>query len=257
MEDALAIEPHYARWYAEQGRVDGVEAHVDPGVTWVRLPVPGWGNGGVALGLEPRAAEREVRAIAARFEHGLGFWVGPAAPDRTEEVLRRLGFRCRKRFPAMVCADAPTGEEAGRAVVIRPVRSWDEFGPRRAHPHTGPVTTAIRRFEMARRSALCSSDAVVELGAYAGDELVGACLVFTDREAGMASVHDVAVLAAHRCRGIGRSLVAAAVRHARERGCRRACLISTAMGEGVYRWVGFVEVTRIAYWYRGRAGGRS
>lgn len=255
LPDALAIEPHYASWYSFHDGVPGVQVHVDSGLTWMRLPVPGWSNGGVGLRFPQDEAHAVLGHVADQFDRvGVGFWVGPAAPATTEPTLRALGFRCRKRFPAMVCrvgdAEAP-GSVPG--LEIAPILDYGGFGPRQPHPQVGPVTTAVRRFEIARRAELVGrGDPLVELGAILDGELVGACLVFAEAGSGMASLHDVAVVEASRCKGIGRALVTAARRHAATRGCQRICLISTAMGESVYRRVGFEEVARIAYWYRGR-----
>jgi GNAT superfamily N-acetyltransferase len=251
--DGLGIERHYAEWYAVHQCVPSIEVHVDPTLTWMRLPVTGWSNGGVGLAFPPENARRVLGEVAAQFKNtGVGFWVGPDAPATTEPALRDLGFRCRKRFPAMMCDVASTSTFAPGHIEIDPIADFDSFGPTRPHPYVGPVTTAIRRFEIARRKALVAANReVVELGATAERKLVGACIVFVGSN-GLASLHDVAVLESERGRGIGRALVGAAVDHARDRGCSRIALISTAMGESVYRRSGFEEVARIGYWYRGR-----
>lgn len=77
-------------------------------------------------------------------------------------------------------------------------------------------------------------------------------MMFGDADAAMmASLHDVAVIEAARCRGIGLALVTAAGRHASARKCDRICLISSAMGESVYRRAGF-EGRAHPYCYRGK-----
>jgi GNAT superfamily N-acetyltransferase len=253
--DPIAIEAHYARFYAFHAHVPEVEVHEDPGLTWMKLPVPRFLNGGVVGALYPEEAEARLRGVAARFdEHGAGFWVGPGAPDGTESALKRLGFRCRKRFPGLRCAvAAPWDERPEAPVTVGPIEDHARFGPHDPHPYAGPVNTAIRRFEIRRRAALVGArpPRVVELGATDPDgQLVGACLVFVDLEQEMGSLHDVVVLEPARRRGIGAALVSAAVEHVRASGCSWACLISTAMGESVYRRCGFEEVARIAYWYR-------
>lgn len=60
------------------------------------------------------------------------------------------------------------------------------------------------------------------------------------------NVHDLAVLPAHRGRGVGRALLAAAERCARERGCCKLTLEvqdSNARARGLYRSFGFDNLT--------------
>jgi ribosomal protein S18 acetylase RimI-like enzyme len=60
------------------------------------------------------------------------------------------------------------------------------------------------------------------------------------------NVHDLAVLPACRGRGIGRALLAAVERHARERGCCKLTLEvqdSNARALGLYRSFGFDDLT--------------
>jgi GNAT superfamily N-acetyltransferase len=54
-----------------------------------------------------------------------------------------------------------------------------------------------------------------------------------------------------RGRGIGTAMTALALRHARERGARRACLTATAAGRGVYARLGFEVAARATDCYRG------
>jgi GNAT superfamily N-acetyltransferase len=254
--DDTSVERHYAAWYAFHACVAGVEVHPEPALTWMRLPVPGWANGGVGLDCAPEDAADVLGSVDRAFDGGgLGFWIGPLAPDTTEAALRSLSYRCRKRFPAFVCHVGDVSQAVDvEGVELATIEDHAVFGPRQPHPAIGPVTTDIRRFQIRRRAALVGdpNGRVIEIGARHEGRWVGACLVFFDPEGDMASVHDLGVPESERNRGIGRALVTAAVHEAQRRGCSRVCLISTAMGERVYRRVGFVEVTRIAYWYRGQ-----
>ena len=60
------------------------------------------------------------------------------------------------------------------------------------------------------------------------------------------NIHDLAVLPAYRGQGIGRALLAAAERHAREHGCCKLTLEVLETNErarGLYRSVGFDDLT--------------
>ena len=71
---------------------------------------------------------------------------------------------------------------------------------------------------------------------------VGSAVCFL--ASGVAGIYDVGVPWAHRRQGIGTAITAAACLHARNLGYRAAVLISSPLGESVYRRVGFEEVSR-------------
>jgi GNAT superfamily N-acetyltransferase len=66
---------------------------------------------------------------------------------------------------------------------------------------------------------------------------------------GIAGIYSMGVAEAARRRGIGRALVIAACRRARELGCTHAVLNSTDRGESVYRAVGFESLGRGQTWW--------
>lgn len=82
------------------------------------------------------------------------------------------------------------------------------------------------------RAALCDRLAQVPLAAsyiaWLDGQAVGLINCFegfsTFKARPLLNVHDIAVLPAHRARGIGQALLAAAERHARERGCCKLTL---------------------------------
>ncbi|HMN58256.1 GNAT family N-acetyltransferase [Ottowia pentelensis] len=82
------------------------------------------------------------------------------------------------------------------------------------------------------RATLCQRLAQVPLAAsfiaWLGDEAVGLVNCFegfsTFKARPLLNVHDIVVRPAHRARGVGQALLAAAERHAQERGCCKLTL---------------------------------
>jgi predicted N-acetyltransferase YhbS len=118
------------------------------------------------------------------------------------------------------------------------------------HPYFGPITSAIREFELARLVHLSQQAPrrTFDLVAILDGKAVGACTIHVGKAA--AGLHDVGVVEPYRNRGIGRALVTEACRLARTKKSNVAVLISSGMGESVYRAVGFREVCKMAFWYQ-------
>ncbi len=86
----------------------------------------------------------------------------------------------------------------------------------------------------------------LNLGAYAGDELVGFCRWVTDR-ATFAWLCDVYVHPAHRGSGLGTWLVGVAVHHPDVRRIRRQ-LLATADAHALYARLGFSPLAAPERW---------
>ncbi|MGH7918361.1 MAG: GNAT family N-acetyltransferase [Candidatus Dormibacteraceae bacterium] len=73
-----------------------------------------------------------------------------------------------------------------------------------------------------------------------GNAIRGKVILHVQADGSVGGVYECGVAETARRRGIGAALTAAAVRRARELGCRLAVLNATPIGEPVYRRVGFV-----------------
>jgi GNAT superfamily N-acetyltransferase len=245
-------------WYAAQADVPGIEVHRDPDITWMLSNGTTWSNSGTSLRFSASKAGRRLDQILKRFaQHGrgIGLWVDDeATPADLADHLRRLGLRCRKRFPGMWCDLA----KLPRITVPKGVRiiqtPHHSMYLRHPHPYFGPITTAIRRHELNRLAHLAAQwpKRFFDFVALAADNRpVGACSMFVDDS--VAGFYDVGVLEEERNRGIGSAMLAHALRFACERPSKRvtqAVLLASGMGYRMYQGVGFHEVCKIAYWYR-------
>jgi len=242
-------------WYAAQADVPGIELHRDPDITWMLSNGATWSNSGTSLRFKARTAGSRLDKILKRYsEHGrgAGFWVDDdATPADLTDRLKESGLRCRKRFPGMCCDLSKLPKIAtpkGIRIIPTPHHS---IYLRHPHPYFGPITTALRRHELNRLAHLAAQwpKRFFDFAALDADNRpVGACSMFIDDA--VAGFYDVGVLEGERRQGIGSAMIAYALRFARVQAARQAVLLASGMGCGMYRRVGFLEVCKIAYWYR-------
>ena len=251
---ASLIEDVDAAWFALQAGFAGVEVHVDSDVTWMLTVGGAWSNAAVRVRFEERTVERRLDTLLTRYAvHGRGaaFWVSAlATPADFERRLRARGLHCRKRFPVMLADLTALPDVPEPRVPLAFCRLDDPaLFTKHPHPYFGPITTAMRRFALRRQQEIQERrpDQVFVLIASAGDQPLGICTLF--KHGDTFGVFDVGVLESARSQGIGTSLMAHASRVARDLGGRTAVLISSGMGESIYRAAGFGEVARIAFWY--------
>ena len=82
-------------------------------------------------------------------------------------------------------------------------------------------------------------------GGWLDDELVASSGLFTG--SGVAGLYAVATDEAHRGRGFGRALTAAAMAAGRDAGLDTAVLLASELGEPVYRRLGFRAVGEVRF----------
>jgi GNAT superfamily N-acetyltransferase len=254
-EAVRTLDETCAEWYRLQGRVPGVELHDDRDLVWVIHPGSSYGNGGTRPRFAAATVEERLDDILRRYRsagRGFGLWVSSLAqPDDLERHLRARSLRCRKYFPGMLATLSrhPT-VPVPAGVTFDVVEDHGIFSSDVEHPYHGPITTALRRFELGRLAALSRlrPRRVWDLVARLEGLPVGVCTIFRGSRA--AGCFDVGVVERARRRGIGAALMARALRFAREQGADAAVLIASGMGHGMYQRVGFRDVCRVGYWYR-------
>lgn len=94
-------------------------------------------------------------------------------------------------------------------------------------------------------------------------QAIGLCIGFegfsTFHARPLLNIHDIAVHPAHRNRGVGRALLAAAEREARGRGCCKITLevrTDNALAQHLYRSAGFGEATPVMHFWHKMLPGR-
>jgi GNAT superfamily N-acetyltransferase len=253
MREAALVEEHHARWILEHAGLPGREVHADGDAVWETSDGAAWANGGTRFRFRDDEVAERLTQITARFrelKRPAGFWVSElSTPADLAARLSRLGFRCRKHFPAMWC-DLRRLPRA-RAVAGLGLERVTDHGrfQREAHPYIGRISTPLRRshLDAQRRLTEQAPERVVSLLATMQGSAVGAAVLFLDGDC--AGLWDVGVLESHRKRGIGTALTAHACALARDAGYHDCVLIASGMGYTVYRAVGFAEVCRMSYWY--------
>ena len=130
-------------------------------------------------------------------------------------------------------SDDPTWCEAFATGYVIPRRVADDFGPRTA-------------------ADLVKSGAVKYYGIFNADTMVGTSMLYLDGS--IAGVYCVSTLPEHRGKGLAAHATAQALRQVRALGYKTGILQSSAMGESVYRKLGFKQFGIMPLYVRVPAG---
>lgn len=141
------------------------------------------------------------------------------------------------RLPLMLLDPIPSAARRPDGLEVETVDSGN------LHEYAGVLSEGFGMpLEMAQAlaEAMPAVDGLVGLlGRIDGRAVATSAVFVTDALAG---VYNVAVPEAHRRRGLGEALTAAAAEHGVARGARRATLQASEAGEPVYRRMGYVTV---------------
>jgi GNAT superfamily N-acetyltransferase len=156
-----------------------------------------------------------------------------------DAAARELGFSTAERIPGMVANSGDLGSPADSELEVIRVETADGFAQALAVAAEGfdlpadflapiymPEVTGLEGFE-------------VYLGRAEGRDVTTAASFIVDGEVG---IFNVATPAEYRGRGYGAAITDSAVREGLAAGADLAYLQSSAIGESVYRRLGFREV---------------
>lgn len=202
------------------------------------------GTAGDPASILPAAA-----AFFGRRRHEYGLWTRAHADAALEAVLPAAGFTVDIDLPVMVLEARPAVVQPPAGVDIRQV--FDKAG--------------VEDFRIADRAGFADDDheraavdsafrdpgsllrpAVAAFVAYVDGVPAAAAMSFT--ALGVARVGWVGTVPEFRRRGLGAAVTRAAVQAGFDRGAQIAALESSPMGVGLYRSLGFRQITNYRVW---------
>ncbi|MET8644992.1 GNAT family N-acetyltransferase [Streptomyces sp. NPDC004675] len=195
-----------------------------------------------------RSSSSIEQAVATTRTHLAGvpwwWWVGPDSPEGTATALEQCGAAELTVVPVMVRpldrateqGDAPTD------LRIEEVGDLDRLTELvRTYRTSMGIPLGLEADMVRIESKREDNPDIVRLAAVLDGRVVGTTVVITAQE--VAGIFLVHVAEAHRRRGIGAALTAAALQVGRARGMRLAALVASPAGEPLYRRFGFTTVS--------------
>ncbi|HEY5661574.1 MAG TPA: GNAT family N-acetyltransferase [Gaiellaceae bacterium] len=183
--------------------------------------------------LEPALAEIEAAGVPCSVQ--LRDQTTPAC----ETEARRVGLTSELALPAMAVRTADLSEPAVDGCSVAPVAT---NGDRVLAMETAAAGfgAPLWIFEPIYRERVLAADGVRVYLARTGDDVVATAIGYTIGDA--VGIFNVATPAAHRGRGYGAAVTAAAVRDGFDAGAELAWLQASELGFSVYRRLGFEQV---------------
>ncbi|MFF3248693.1 GNAT family N-acetyltransferase [Streptomyces sp. NPDC002870] len=221
----------------------GQEGSQDEGLAYYRSGLPHPQLNGVL-----RLRRREQAGLAV--EHATDrldgvpwmWWVGPDSAPGVADVLADRGAVKVGEMPVMAVRpdrltelDRPAGLKIETVDTAAALTEWVH-----AYSPSFGVAPHLRDDAVRLEAGRTDTARVVRLTGRLDGEAVGTALMLEAH--GVAGIYVVTTAEAHRRQGIGAALTAAALRAGQERGLRVGTLQASAMGEPVYRRMGFETV---------------
>jgi ribosomal protein S18 acetylase RimI-like enzyme len=206
-------------------------------MTFPTLPIPSF-NGvwadedSAAVALGDALAEVEAEGI------GVGVLTRSGETPAVEEAARELGLTAAERIPGMVANAGDLDDPALELEVVR-VETADGFAQALALAAEGFGLPADLLAPLYMLEVTGLDGFEVYLGRVEGRDVTTAASFVVDGDVG---IFNVATPSEHRGRGYGAAITWHAVREGFAAGAELAYLQASAIGESVYRRLGFREV---------------
>lgn len=229
------------------------EVHRDADTTWFRTGLASAYSNGILQADLPRddldaAIERRLAPFRSS-ELPIMWWrfVPPEDPDPgIESALRRHGLVLDSDRPGfglelagLHAAEAPEGAVIER---VREPEAFDAWVEVVGRAFDDPRFAEAPSVATNRRLGFGDDAPFRHLLCRIGQEPIGAATLSLG--AGVAGLANIATIPSWRRKGIGAAVAAAALLEARALGIRVAALSADPLGEGLYRKLGFREVSR-------------
>jgi len=225
-------------------RIEGAQLEKRPGFRVVicpAIPVPGF-NGVWVDGPDSPAAFVELRDAVREVEDaGAPCWleIRAGATPAFEEAAQRLGFGLEESIPGMVLRSDEL--VAGPSAKLEIIRAQDAATQLEAATVAAAGFGApAELFAQLLTPRVMTAPGLVVYVARTGGESVSTATAWT-RNGGV-GIFNVATPPAHRGHGYGRAITERAIRDGFGAGADLAWLQSSALGQPVYRAMGFRQV---------------
>jgi GNAT superfamily N-acetyltransferase len=247
-----AVEANLFEFYRRAAALAELPARLEPDLSWVNGSPSRWPNTIFGANFSAADAAEKIRFASAAVRRGDAppFWsVGPCTrPLRLGGWLLEGGFEkawdtagMGMNLPELMTDfDAPRELTIERVVDDRTLGDWARVVSLGLF---GCVESEVIHYHNLMRKVMGSQGVELFLGRWNGAPAASSNSFLSD---GIAGIYQVATLPEFRGKGCGRSLTLAPLLRAREAGARVAILQATALGEPVYRRLGFRRLCNLA-----------
>jgi ribosomal protein S18 acetylase RimI-like enzyme len=254
-----AIETNLFQLFTFCGGLPKAEVHDDPEMFWTitNVPFPLF-NSVFRARLQPQNVDAAIEATLRRYKARnvpMLWWTGPSTrPENLGGYLEAHGFVNEEGDSPGMAVDLrvfeenlhrPPGLEIELVTDAESLRKWSE-----AVTAAAPMPDFVAKpmFDFFITLGFGKASQVRNYYCRLNNEVVATSTLFLS--AGVAGIYNVATLMKARRQGIGAAMTLEPLRAARALGYRIGVLISSQLGLGVYRELGFREYCKIGQYVR-------